>query len=212
MRVTGVFLRSRQVLAALLVLTASGTLIALGGDLHMPVPGAEVPIVLGTLAPLLSTWAVLSCADGAYRWAEDLAPRDLARPRTALLGVMSLLASALIMLLGLVSIGARTASALVCGFAVLTGIGTLGWVLAGRGGGFVLPLVFTLVCMSFGTTSADHGVAPWALLLVEPGAPAAVTGAVIGMVVAGVGWWTRDRAVRCLERGSRVLARARLGA
>lgn len=193
MPVIWTFLRARQSLPALVVLTASGALIWFGGDFNMPIPGAEVPIILGTLAPLLNSWAVLSCADGAYQWIEDLAPRDMAAPRTAVLGGLTAASIGSILVAGTYSIGAATASALVCGFLILIGLGTIGWIASGRVGGFLLPLIFTLMCISLGTTTNAHSVARWALLLVEPGAPAALVAAVVGTVVAVAGWWTRDR-------------------
>ncbi|RMI06599.1 hypothetical protein EBM89_15885 [Cellulomonas triticagri] len=187
------FLRSRQVGTACVTMLACGLMVALGGDLNLPVPGAEVPIVVGTLAPLVQAWAVLSCADGDYRWIETVTPRSLAHPRMLLLGVLSLVAVALVFTSAWLAMGSGTALALVCSFWILAGLGTVGWVAGGRVPSLALPLVFTLTCISFGSGSGDGGAARWALLLVEPGAPEALAAAALGMLVAVSGWWTRDR-------------------
>lgn len=190
-----VFLLGRQVPVLALLLVATGVLVWFGGDWNMPLPGARVPIVLGSLAPLITTCVCLNGLDaGGSAWAEEVAPRRLGGPRAALLSALLGFAAAVVLVAGTHSLGLPVAASLVRGTGLLVGPAAVAWLLGGQGAGVAVASVLTVVFSSFGGRGAAEGEvwASWAVLFAEPGDVCAWELGVGGFAVAAVAAWLND--------------------
>ncbi|WP_448058704.1 hypothetical protein [Cellulomonas hominis] len=188
------FLTSRQVQVALAVLALTGVMVRWGGDLNVPVPGAGAPIVLGTLAPLVASVAVLSAADGSHRRMEDIAPRRLGGPRLVLMSSLAVLAGLTLLVCGTPAVGGPWAVALVRDLGILLGIGSIGWLLAGAQWATALVGGAVVVSVTFSSVGGP-GLPGWAVLLADADDPVAAACGITGAVVAVTSWYWRDEIV-----------------
>ncbi len=195
----GTFVRTRHVGTAVSACMGLAVLILVGGEWNIPLPGARVPIVLGTITPLVAVSMIVASADGGLGALESVAARHLGRQRLATLGTLTFLYTAVIVAAGSASLDLARASALGRDVGILLGPASLAWRACGRGAGIATAIgaMTTVVTVGAGQSADGIAAAVWALPLADPDSWLAAAAGVVGAGVAG--WAFSARTSRALR-------------
>ncbi len=188
------YLRDRQAGFLALVIVAMGVMVYLGGDFNLPVPGAPVPITLGTLAPLVSACVWITALDARHQhWVEAVTPRRIGVARCGYVMIVAMACAVVVLIAGQHSVGLAVAISLVRGAGILIGLAAVAWLVGGSAIAFGVVSATVMVLAVGGGWGAAEGEiwARWALLFAEPHDVVAGVFSVVGTVVGALAAWSK---------------------